>query len=400
MLADLIKPKIVELGKIKIGKKAELVRRAQSGREWRAPEKLDHFVITTLARNAKGDLTSDTKLMDSLIAECGDDDGQLRTIPIALLSNDPDEIMQASFVRYSGRRVEARSDGKTLWVMRDKETGRRLEVPKELEWTQEMADMKDAKGNDIFKLHSTFNCVIAAKEARWGGVYKFRTTSKITAAQLYGSLLHIKELTGGVLRGLPMRMVVRPLEVSPGERTTTVYVVHVELAGSDLQQIRSNAMDAMRFELQHSQNMQSMRSQYQLLLTAPGTESEQDQEDIADEFHPDNLKGELGDPPAVKDPLLSQVQDPEPQAELPNSEPVDTPDRAAVRPAPIDKLRKPTAAQIAGLFKALKKSGNTTGQFRNWLLSQYGYEKTSEITMENYPAIMSYCADEPPVEAV
>ena len=46
-------------------------------------------------------------------------------------------------------------------------------------------------------------------------VYKFRTTSRISASQLVGSLVQLQQLTGGVLRGLPLQLVVRPIRVTP-----------------------------------------------------------------------------------------------------------------------------------------------------------------------------------------
>ena len=72
--------------------------------------------------------------------------------------------------------------------------------------------------------------MIAAKESRFGGVYKFRTTSIISFKQLYSSLLHIHQLTGGVLVGAVTTGEVE-VDVDPGGVEVAVEaVVDVEVA--------------------------------------------------------------------------------------------------------------------------------------------------------------------------
>src|SRR5687768_3771278 len=69
---DGAKPRLCELGKIKIGGLGE-ARQKQGGGTWRLPRKDDHFTITTLYRDARGDLLPDKELMDQLLDEFGDD---------------------------------------------------------------------------------------------------------------------------------------------------------------------------------------------------------------------------------------------------------------------------------------------------------------------------------------
>ena len=114
-LFDVIKPRIVEVGKLKAGGKNPTERKSAGGGTWRAPEKYDHWIVTTLHRDGKGDLIKDSILMDQLVAEGhADPDGKLRRIPISVMSNELDEIMQSSYLAYAGRRLAARSDGVTL----------------------------------------------------------------------------------------------------------------------------------------------------------------------------------------------------------------------------------------------------------------------------------------------
>ena len=108
-LSDILRPAICELGKVKIGGLGE-ARKGAGGTDYRLPKKLDHFRIVSLNRDAQGDLAEDKVLMDSL-AKLADSDGKLRQLPIVLLSNDINEVLQASWVWYSGKRCAARSDG-------------------------------------------------------------------------------------------------------------------------------------------------------------------------------------------------------------------------------------------------------------------------------------------------
>jgi hypothetical protein len=299
-LDTLLNPRLCEMGKIKIGGKESKVRTSAGGASWRAPEKHDYFTITTLNRASNGDLIPDETLMRQLMDSYGDGDGKLRQLPITLLSDDPEEIIQSAWVCYHGKRIIARSDGTTCEWFFDRTTRKFLDTPKVEPWTPAHADLKDAKNNRMFKLHTTFNCVVTTNDARWGGVYKFRTTSRISADQIYGSLIHLKDLTRGILAGLPLRMVVRPIQVSPEGKTTTVYVVHVEMRGEDLQHIRQLAGQILEDQVRNAVRIEANKVSYRKLLAAPGHEIDpNDIRDIADEFHatepPPNAKTVLDD---------------------------------------------------------------------------------------------------------
>lgn len=309
-LDAILRPRLCELGKIKIGRLEDKVRKSAGGNEWRAPQKLDHFVITTLQRTAKGDLAPDSALMEQLGTKYADPDGKLRQVPITLLSDDPEDVMQSAYVWYGGKKVIARSDGETLTKYVDHKTKEPLDPPQQTPWKPEYGDMKDAKGNPFFKVNTVLNCVIASDNAKWGGVYKFRTTSRITADQLYGSLIHLKQLTGGVLRGLPLVLVVRPMQVAPNGTATTVYVVHVELHGADLRSVQQIAMVQAQWQLENATQMRQMQAQYQRLLRAPGEgESPEEVADVTAEFYPpEESNGHAEpEPPDDHDPLVAAM---------------------------------------------------------------------------------------------
>jgi len=278
-LARLLTPRLTELGKIKIGTKDATERQSRGGGTWRAPVKLDHFLVTTTHRDAKGDLVVDDLLMRTLAEDCGSADGKVREIPIVVLSDDPDEIMSSAYTRYKGKAATGRCDGDVVtWYAKD--DGTRVDPP-----VQRPCDGEHL--HETWKLHTVFSCVIACGDARLGGVYRFRTTSRITAEQMYGSLLHIGTLTGGVLQGLPLRLVVRPIQVSPDGKPTTVYVVHVELRGADVNEIQRQAVQLAQMRRDNALAVRAARREYVAMLRAPGVdESDVEQADVAEEFHP------------------------------------------------------------------------------------------------------------------
>lgn len=280
--------RLTELGKIKIGGLGAS-RPTRGGGTFRMPRKDDHFTVTTLHRNAAGDLITDTRLMEQLIEHYGDpEDGKLRQIPIRLLSDDIDEVLQSAIVWYGGKKVAARSDGKMVTWFFDRRNGRKLDQPLEEEWKPEYFGLTNSQGAKLFKIHSVLNCVIAAEESRFGGVYKFRTTSVVSSKQLYASLLHVHQLTGGVLTGMPLMLVVRPIQVSPNGQTTTVYVVHVELRGAGLKELQEAAVKQMQYMLENRQRILTAKKEYQKLLAAPGTETDvAEVEQLTEEFHPE-----------------------------------------------------------------------------------------------------------------
>lgn len=317
-VASLVQPRIAELGKLKLGGKSPEVRKSAGGAEWRAPVKFDHFVITGLQRDERGDLVRDEALMKELSSLHGDKDGKLRRIPVMLLSNDIDDIVQASYVWYGGKKVAARSDGRTVTFYVNPNTKQAIDPPIEKEWTTQWSEWKDAKGNRIFKLHTVFNCVIMSREARWGGVYKFRTTSRISASQLVGSLIQIQQLTGGVLRGLPLQIVVRPVQVAPEGRATNVYVVHVELLGSDIAAIQDKALALAKHDADNRRQMLAIESDYRKMLRAPGElETSVEAADIAEEFHPEENGGTSESGKVVSVEELTQDTDTAPEVEQP-----------------------------------------------------------------------------------
>jgi predicted RNA-binding Zn-ribbon protein involved in translation (DUF1610 family) len=352
MLTDFFEPRQTELGKIKIGGKSSQVRRTSTGVEWRAPEKHDYFTITTMNRTPAGDLVEDTELMERLAEKYADpNDHRLRRLPIRVLSNDPEEVMQSAYVWYAGKALGARSDTKTVTWFADPQTQRRLAEPKEEPWDPKFLELRGPgrngqPGPKLFKLHSTFSCAVSVTDARWGGVYKFRTTSRISGEQLFGSLIGLLKLTGGILVGMPLEMVVRPIIVAPEGKPTTVYVVHVELRGSEMKAIQQTALDQMRYALEFKGEMIRTQAAYRKMLVAPGFEADpKEAAEIAEEFQPETVdtdavvvssqpgaahsSGSGQAAPQDEDPLFAAATAPADDPQIPQGDAEGTPEQTA-----------------------------------------------------------------------
>lgn len=309
-LKDMLTPSLVELGSIKIGTLGE-ERTSRSGGKYRMPTKLDHFLVTTKFRDKRGILMEDVEVMDALRASHADTDGFVRRIPIAVLSDDIEDFLRSAWVYYAGKVCIARSDGVTLTKFYtskkngDKREWVKLDTPEECAWdksdlpeseqTPAYADM-EVGGVKMFKKHTVLDAVIAHEKARWGGVYRFRTTSVISGDNLYGSFIHIKQLTMGTLVGMPLELVVRPIQVAPDSKPTTVYVVHAEIRGESLFELQKRSVEIAQFQHDHGDRLRKLRLESKLILREPGDDEPEDiQSDVQQEFHPEVQTEEYSD---------------------------------------------------------------------------------------------------------
>jgi hypothetical protein len=320
-LADILSPRLVELGRIKIGRLGQM-KTSAGGKQFRQPEKLDHFLITLMNRSQTGDLIVDEMLMKQLTDKHGDADGKIRRLPIYLLSNEIDDALQVRYVWYDKKTCIASSDGVTIDYHVD-ERGNPLDVPQQFPFDINEIERIDPKTNrPRFKLHASFSCVIASGSSRWGGVYRLRTTSKITADQLYGSMLHLQGLLCGQLAGVPLFLVIRPIQVAPDGKATTVYVAHVEVQGTDMLAIQKTAREQMELRLANATHIRQAEIQFKKLLALPGGEPPDEIEAIQAEFSPPD---EAVDPVEAAKPAGAKLADRLVKAHKPTPAPPVTP---------------------------------------------------------------------------
>jgi hypothetical protein len=316
-----IKPTLAEAGKIKIGKLGPQ-RDSQNGKPFRPPVKLDHFVLTTTKRDKKGDLIVDHAIIEALLRDGhGDKDGNLRTIPIVLHSDEIDDVFPTTYALYSGRRLACRGDGETATRWRFVE-GRRTGECKE---RQCPCPLLRAGSGPACKPNGVLSCSILAPGRRVAGsVYRWRTTSDISINRMVGSLQQIRTLVGS-LTGLPLLLRVEPVNTVNGE----VYCCHVELREELVSaQNRLIALNRRRDEVAAAA-LAAAAGRPQIAVYAPACDAEtlEEQAEVATEFYPEAIDVA---PPSSED---SQAR---PTNVTPISTPIGTPRRSTIFDAPID----------------------------------------------------------------
>jgi len=365
MLVKNARGRVPLVGHVKVGNKEEKERTSAKGNKWRAPQKLPHFLVTGLERDAAENFKIDVPLMKRIAEGSGStvpESAQVRgvpaitEIPIFFYSDEIEDVMQQSYCLYTGASINARCDGEKLTCHIDK--GGKPMVP------PYVTSCRGEHEGPGWKLHTQLMFGIRTNDAKFGGFYDLRTTSEISAEQLVGSLTRIKEMTYGVLQGLPLTLVVRPLQVAPEGKVTTVYVVHVEMRGADLIDIQAKALQMVTSRGQFKAQIEAARAESRRLLRAPGEgETPEEQKAIAEEFHPESIDAKPA-PPAVVAAELPEGQDASdatPEAETPAPAPVEAPKRRTpAPPAAKPKADVPTTAVATPTTKAPPPPAPTT----------------------------------------
>jgi hypothetical protein len=284
MIKGLI-PSLMEVGKIKIGIKGTMVE-SSTGTEFRPPKKLDHFLITTNERDEHGDFRIDEQLMESLkknIRAVKDANGNLTGIPVRLLYNDMDLNFPTRLAAYIGAKCVCSGDGDKAKT-RD---GRDVSCPCQcLE--------PDYQGRDKCKYNGALTCLIEGTDF-FGGCHKFRTTGKNSVRNITGSMMAIQAATCGTLAFLPLLLMVQPkTTTTPDGSTTTVYVVAIVFPGG-VDKLQGEALKIHRDKMEYLRNMDQIETYARNQIEYAGTGADEEEKDIAEEFYPEALKGEVVD---------------------------------------------------------------------------------------------------------
>jgi len=289
-------PQLAERGKVKIGEKGEM-KTSQGGKQFAQPKKLDHFLITTVQRDAAGRLLPDTGLM----AQLNPEGGKLTEIPVRLLYDDIDLNFPTRYASYVGNRCVCSGDGEV--AQRLAGPGKYQEVPCPCD-----RNAPTYTGNDRCKILGTLQVLIEGTD-RIGGVWKFRTTSWNTVTGILSSLAMLKTITGGPLAGIPLWMVLSPKTVTvPGTgNNMIVYVVSVEYRGIGRKRLEvadgHNEEIAMSVEeelaeigyeiakrrIANQMRMDTIEAEARKMLVAPHAEPIEVQAETGEEFYPEGF---------------------------------------------------------------------------------------------------------------
>jgi len=333
-----LSPRLAESGKIKIGGLGA-ERTSSKGGTYRLPQKHDYFTITTVQRTEAGDLEIDEEMMHALAAASyADRDGKVRRLPIVLHSDEIDEVFPTAYVAYHGKIMFCRGDGETA-MRREIKNGEWTGAEKERTCPCEYLE-ENERGERRCKPNGALHCSIALPErAIAGAVHRWRTTSIISINYMIASLVQVRDKVVGTLQGVPLVLIVSPLQVAPKGKPITVYVCHVELQAADLSAVQRDAIAAVqaRNQLAAAMGRNEVSAQYRAMLQAPGAD---DDDDVQPEYYPDEVIGSTPAGAAVTHQSQAPVPMTDPLASLlePRSYPAtDQPTPADVN----DELARP-----------------------------------------------------------
>ena len=263
---------LVERGKIKIGQKGA-PRQSRQGNTFQAPQKLDHFLVTTMGRGGDGNFERDKDIMAML----GD---APKEIPITLIYDDIGLNFPTRYAMYKGKTLQCTGDGVDSKWRNDDGTFTLCQCPCPRQ-------APDYQGKDKCKINGTLSAIIRGADVV-GGAWKFRTTSYNSVVGILSSLAMIKRITGGALAGIPLTMKLSPKSVANplNGNQQTIYVVSIEYRGS-VESLRDSGYSTLLEQQKHGVRVEHIESQARMLLSQEPDEYEEESEDITGEFYPE-----------------------------------------------------------------------------------------------------------------
>jgi hypothetical protein len=265
LIPDLI-PALAEIGKIKIGYLGE--KRTKSGK--RLPEKLDHFELGTLMKDDDGGVVMDKQMTDVI----GEDKTEL---DISLCYDEPALNFPTFYAAFTQSKLACMSDGRKAWQRQ--EDGERKEIVCD---RRQCSLAKDKKCKPYGRLS-----VILTTANRIGGTYVFRTTSWNSLRNILSSMSFIRNQTGGILAGIPLKLKLRAATAVPnglGHRVK-IYVVNMEYAGT-MEQLKQDAATEIKRRKMLGLNMHELEQvQKGGIKEHVHEEAEAEAEEITDEFY-------------------------------------------------------------------------------------------------------------------
>ena len=300
MVKDL-QPVLTERGKIKIGMKGREIT-SRAGNVFQPPQKLDHFLITTLSRAADNNFVRDETIHKAL----GD---KPTRIPIRLIFNEIDLNFQTRYVAFQGRTIWCQGDGE-IAVREGKD--RQCPCPNR----ERGYDEKRDRQGPVCKINGRLQVMIDGA-AGVGGVWVMRTTSWNTVQGLISSMALIASITGGRLAGVPLSLTVSPKQATdPSGKQVTVYVVGIEYVGS-VDDLRERAYNAALADAAQGERLAHIQEAARRLISAPVV-SPDEETDVAEEFYPDAVEAVIakGEPMAPSHNRRAAMREPEPAATI------------------------------------------------------------------------------------
>lgn len=257
-----ITPRLAEIGKIKIGRKGE--KRVHG---YLLPEKSDHFEIATLVKDDEGRLIMDKEMNAKIGEGC-------KTLDVELCYDTPSMNMPTSYGLLSEGKIMCMGNGHV--ATRTKEDGSKEEI---------VCHPRECNAYKAKKCHHRGRLsVILSASNRLGGVYVFRTIGFNSIRNIMSSMAFLRRITGGVLGGIPLRLTLLPMTVTPQgvNQNVKIYAVNLEYAGSP-SELKQAAVEEVQRRMQLGIDMgQTEKSDAELLKAQMMEEAEEEAK--AEEF--------------------------------------------------------------------------------------------------------------------
>jgi hypothetical protein len=336
---------LAEVGKIKTGYRGEKIT-SKGGHDFAPPKKLDHFIVTTTVRGADGNFVENGDLMSRLGKEP-------RELKIRLPFDSIDKNFFTQFQAYEGGHKVCAGDGESalrkgkLSIVGEG-TSAKLKLDGEV-LTSIACDpdtcpiLKAGK----CKVSGILSCFLP-ESGDLGGVYKFRTHSWNAVSSILGALEFFASQTGGILMGMPLKLVMlkKSTEDHGAVNYATVVLDGEEIAGlrrlaiEERESRKLLALDVPKFEADAAKSG---------ILDDLDPEDEVEAEWYTDDEEPAPRKGTSGADLAAT--LAAQAKAPPPAGELGlevPAQPQGQPQSAPVAPGKAPGVPKaPRPAQAA-----------------------------------------------------
>ncbi|MFH1152655.1 MAG: hypothetical protein V1793_02470 [Pseudomonadota bacterium] len=285
-----LRPRLSEAGKIKIGIKGQQ-RTSSQGKDFRPPEKLDHFIIVTTERDKDGNYIPDITLMTLLKSDKAlvNSNGDLVNIPIRLLYDNPMSNMETQYVSYNGGVKSCYGDGEVSF--------KKLKGNFTIPCTCPCERLDPGYGGKD-KCKASGKLVVMVDGANlFGQVHVFRTTGINSIEGLIGGMNLIITTTNGRLSGLPLMLTINAKStVTPDGVPTTVYVVGICYRGG-VESLQEKVYEIAAREHQYHIGMRNLKalpitgSEVQGLSPLGVEPDSAEEQDFIDEFFPEARSG-------------------------------------------------------------------------------------------------------------
>lgn len=224
------------------------------------PQKLDHFYVET--KSPKGDWVEDKPLAQMLTTKYGkripgEKPGDpertlpLREFDVILLSDNIEEVFRTELAWWSAAEKKCGGNGidanRSTSLIKDKAMLEKFPGQKYIPWMP-CGDACIDKQEKRCKPSGSLYFMLIDRPVL-GSVCVFNTTSYKSIVQIHSALIQFKELTGGRLKGIPFRLVMRPGKTSytnkdGAKQTGNAFFVNIEFRQEEHSKLLPQLLDA------------------------------------------------------------------------------------------------------------------------------------------------------------